>query len=39
LIYFFFFVVDRVFSSDSHTREVYEEAAKEVALSVLRGMN
>jgi len=39
LIYFFFFVVDRVFSSDSHTREVYEEVAKEVALSVLKRIN
>lgn len=39
LIFFFFFAVDRVFSSDAHTRQVYEEAAKEVALSVLRGIN
>lgn len=31
--------VDRVFRSDSSTREVYEQAAKDVAISVLSGMN
>ncbi|XP_075496001.1 kinesin-like protein KIN-7F [Primulina tabacum] len=30
---------DRVFGFDSSTREVYDEAAKKVALSVLSGMN
>jgi hypothetical protein len=30
---------DRVFHADSTTREVYEEAAKEVALKVLSGVN
>ncbi|KAL8473769.1 hypothetical protein ACS0TY_030572 [Phlomoides rotata] len=30
---------DRVFRSDSTTREVYEQAAKDVAISVLSGMN
>jgi len=39
LIYFFYFAVDRVFSNGSHTKEVYKEAAKEVALSVLKGIN
>jgi hypothetical protein len=32
-------VIDRVFRSDCGTREVYEEAAKEVALSVVSGIN
>jgi len=39
IFFFFFFSVDRVFSIDSDTRQVYEEAAKEVALSVLSGIN
>lgn len=30
---------DRVFGWDSPTRQVYEEAAKKIALSVLSGMN
>ncbi|XP_014509314.1 kinesin-like protein KIN-7H [Vigna radiata var. radiata] len=33
------YTFDRVFSVDSDTRQVYEEAAKEVALSVLGGIN
>ncbi|KZV20152.1 hypothetical protein F511_01009 [Dorcoceras hygrometricum] len=33
------YTFDRVFGSDSLTREVYEEAAKKIALSVLSGMN
>lgn len=32
-------VIDRVFGYDSSTREVYDEAAKSVVLSVLSGMN
>ncbi|KAG8660007.1 hypothetical protein MANES_02G101900v8 [Manihot esculenta] len=32
-------VVDRVFRPDSSTRQVYEEGAKEVALSVVNGIN
>jgi hypothetical protein len=41
LLPFFFcdLVIDRVFRSDCGTREVYEEAAKEVALSVVSGIN
>ncbi|KAH1209806.1 Kinesin-like protein KIN-7H [Glycine max] len=31
--------MDRVFRNDSPTKQVYEEAAKEVALSVLSGIN
>ncbi|XP_052194797.1 kinesin-like protein KIN-7E [Diospyros lotus] len=30
---------DRVFSGDCSTRQVYEEGAKEIALSVVRGIN
>jgi centromeric protein E len=30
---------DRVFSPECSTRQVYEEGAKEVALSVLAGIN
>lgn len=33
------FYVDRVFGSDCSTREVYEQGAKDVAISVARGMN
>ncbi|KAJ3706596.1 hypothetical protein LUZ61_010301 [Rhynchospora tenuis] len=33
------YTFDRVFHADSTTREVYEEAAKEVALKVLSGVN
>ncbi|KAK4487433.1 hypothetical protein RD792_005932 [Penstemon davidsonii] len=33
------YTFDRVFRSDSPTRQVYEEAAKKIALSVLSGMN
>ncbi|TKY55877.1 Kinesin protein NACK1 [Spatholobus suberectus] len=33
------YTFDRVFRTDSPTRQVYEEAAKEVALSVLGGIN
>ncbi|XP_055809372.1 kinesin-like protein KIN-7H [Solanum dulcamara] len=33
------YTFDRVFSSDCSTRQVYEEAAKEVALSVVKGFN
>lgn len=32
-------MIDRVFSGDCSTRTVYEEEAKEIALSVVRGMN
>lgn len=32
-------VLDRVFRSDATTREVYEAGAKEVALSVVSGIN
>ena len=31
--------IDRVFRGDNATREVYEEGAKEVALSVVSGIN
>lgn len=30
---------DRVFRGDCHTRQVYDEAAKEVAFSVVSGIN
>ena len=33
------YTFDRVFGYSSHTRQVYEEAAKKVALSVLSGIN
>ncbi|XP_021908360.1 kinesin-like protein KIN-7H isoform X1 [Carica papaya] len=33
------YTFDRVFSPDSSTRQVYEEGAKEVALSVVKGIN
>ncbi|KAI3464881.1 hypothetical protein Pfo_021544 [Paulownia fortunei] len=33
------YTFDRVFGYDSPTRQVYEEAAKKIALSVLSGMN
>ncbi|CAA3001970.1 kinesin KIN-7F [Olea europaea subsp. europaea] len=33
------FILDRVFRSDCSTRQVYEQAAKDVALSVVSGMN
>ncbi|XP_058109381.1 kinesin-like protein KIN-7F [Magnolia sinica] len=33
------YTFDRVFRSDSSTKQVYEEAAKEVALSVVSGIN
>ncbi|KAF3633416.1 kinesin-like protein KIN-7F [Capsicum chacoense] len=33
------YTFDRVFSNDCSTRQVYEEAAKEVALSVVKGIN
>ncbi|KAL5122601.1 Kinesin-like protein KIN-7H [Glycine soja] len=33
------YTFDRVFRNDSPTKQVYEEAAKEVALSVLSGIN
>ncbi|KAH1151268.1 hypothetical protein GYH30_044981 [Glycine max] len=33
------YTFDRVFRTDSPTKQVYEEAAKEVALSVLSGIN
>lgn len=32
-------LVDRVFRSDCSTKKVYEEGAKEVALSVVSGIN
>ena len=32
-------LIDRVFSGDCSTRQVYEEGAKEIALSVVRGIN
>jgi hypothetical protein len=32
-------VSDRVFHPECNTRQVYEEGAKQVALSVLRGIN
>ena len=32
-------VLDRVFSFDCSTRQVYEEGAKDVALSVIGGIN
>ena len=31
--------IDRVFRGDCSTRQVYEEEAKEVALSVVNGIN
>ncbi|XP_017981163.1 PREDICTED: kinesin-like protein KIN-7F [Theobroma cacao] len=33
------YTFDRVFACDSHTRQVYEEVAKQIALSVLSGIN
>ncbi|KAI3461965.1 hypothetical protein Pfo_018628 [Paulownia fortunei] len=33
------YTFDRVFKSDCSTREVYEQGAKDVAISVVRGMN
>ncbi|RYQ79916.1 hypothetical protein Ahy_Scaffold1g106670 isoform J [Arachis hypogaea] len=39
LIHTFLFAADRVFRADASTRQVYEEAAKEVALSVVNGIN
>jgi len=33
------FFADRVFRSDCNTKEVYEEGAKAVALSVVSGIN
>ncbi|KAL2246517.1 UNVERIFIED_CONTAM: Kinesin-like protein KIN-7F [Sesamum indicum] len=33
------YTVDRVFGSDCSTREVYQQGAKDVALSVVHGMN
>ncbi|MCE3214873.1 hypothetical protein HAX54_000192 [Datura stramonium] len=39
LVYPSAYTFDRVFSSDCSTRQVYEEAAKEVALSVVKGFN
>ncbi|KAJ3692746.1 hypothetical protein LUZ60_011841 [Juncus effusus] len=33
------YTFDRVFGSDANTRQVYEEGAKEVALSVVSGIN
>lgn len=35
----FFLLVDKVFGFDSHTKQVYEDGAKEVALCVLDGIN
>lgn len=35
----FIWMIDRVFGSDSTTKQVYEEGAKEVALSVVSGIN
>lgn len=32
-------LVDRVFGGDNQTRQVYEEGAKEIALSVVSGIN
>ena len=32
-------MTDRVFGNDDSTRKVYEESAKEIALSVLNGIN
>lgn len=37
--FFCFLVLDRVYRSDCSTRQVYEEAAKEVALVVVSGIN
>lgn len=39
LYYFLISSPDRVFRFDCSTRRVYEEAAKEVALSVVNGIN
>lgn len=39
LMYPSVYVFDRVFRTDSATREVYEQGARDVALSVLCGMN
>ena len=45
LLYFISFVfchilvIDRVFRGDCATRQVYEEGAKEIALSVVNGIN
>lgn len=39
LLFGYFLLLDRVFRSDCSTRHVYEEAAKEVALVVVSGIN
>ena len=36
---FLFLFTDRVFRGDCSTRQVYEEGAKEIALSVVSGIN
>lgn len=38
-IYFLILLPDRVFRFDCSTRQVYEEGAKEVSLSVVNGIN
>lgn len=38
-IYVFFLDIDRVFGCECPTRQVYEEAAKEVTLSAVNGIN
>jgi len=37
--FFYSLVIDKVFRGDCATRQVYEEGAKEVALSVVGGIN
>lgn len=34
-----YFEIDRVFRGDCSTRQVYEDGAKEIALSVVSGIN
>jgi len=38
-LFFLSLVIDKVFRGDCATRQVYEEGAKEVALSVVGGIN
>ena len=39
LIFFRVFFTDRVFGPESLTQQVYEQAAKDIALSTLSGVN
>ena len=39
LNFYYDLVVDRVFRGDCSTKQVYEEGAKDIALSVVGGIN